>query len=75
VEVGMRISEYIAQLQRVMGTNGDLEVETYGAGGNRQAAGVPQVDYRCVLVGKQWKQRFWHHYEPTDQRGVKVCRI
>lgn len=70
----MKISEYIAELEKVMEEVGDVEVQKDEGFGRRDAR-KPSVAYALILKGREHKLRFWNKYEGEDRKGGVVCRI
>ena len=72
----MKISEYIAELEKIKAEVGDVEVQTEGYGGRIEAY-APSIQYALILSGRQHKPRFWSkHAECGDKcKGGVVCRI
>lgn len=70
----MKISEYIAELERIKGEVGDVEVETDGYDGVRPAS-APRISFKKILTGRESKQRFWNTWESEERKGELVCRI
>ena len=69
----MKLSAYIRKLEALLNEHGDLEVDTYGVGGDRQDAPVPEIAYRRILSNKERTPRFWWGIEA--KKGEKVVRV
>lgn len=71
----MKISEYVAKLEEIERTEGDLEVMSDSAMGYRIVALGPRIAYELVLQGRESVPRFWAEYCVVSRRGKKVVRI
>lgn len=70
----MKLSDYIVELQNIFENHGDLEVQTSGPGGRREAP-EPSIAYARILKGRESKPRFWWWADEEDRKGDKVCRV
>jgi hypothetical protein len=70
----MKISEYIAELEKIKAEVGDVEVQTETCWG-RGEANAPSIQYALILKGRQHKPRFWSKYEGDNCKGGVVCRV
>jgi len=70
----MLISEFIQALESFKAEHGDLPVETWMFGGRMEHKG-PELAYRKILSGRQWKSDFASEYEPDRFQGSPVCRV
>lgn len=70
----MKISEYVAELEKIREEHGDLEVEKEIDRYERITARSPTVAYRMILRGRERIPRFWL-YEEGDRRGEKVVKV
>ncbi len=71
----MKISEYIKHLESVQSEIGDVEVQSYGFGGDRHTAPMPSVALVKLLSGREHKPRFWSTYDGDERKGAPVCRV
>jgi hypothetical protein len=71
----MRLSQYIRQLQTLLETQGDLEVDSVSSAGERREAWAPWIAYRKILTGRESKPRFWYKGLDESLCGEKVVRI
>lgn len=76
----MKLSDYIAQLEDIKATHGDLDVKGVSLG-NGGAGAVdarkPVVTHLCKLVGRNWVVRFWNTWDGdgADKMGDEVVRV
>jgi hypothetical protein len=72
----MKISEYVAELEKIREEHGDLEVEKTapGVAMGRVAAEGPCVRHRLILPRGERKPRFWF-YQEDDRKGEKVVDL
>lgn len=72
----MKLSEYIKQLEGLLGTHGDLEVETLSIDLRRVTAPLPTLAYVKVLKGRESKPIFWHPImDEQDRKGPAVIKV
>jgi hypothetical protein len=74
----MNLSKYISALEAIYLEHGDLEVETWGAGGVRVLAQMPAVTHRMILQGRESKPRFCDVYDAKRdpaRKGEKVVKV
>ncbi len=71
----MKLSSYILSLERILETEGDLDVECYVPFTGRLTARVPKVSYRRILKGREKRPDFWSSIDGDDRKGEKVVQV
>jgi hypothetical protein len=69
----MKISEYIAELQKLQDEHGDLEVNGYSD--RRIVVKNPKIRFVKILSKRESCHDFWESWDNEDKKGEKVVEI